>query len=91
MAHDADCSCSMCYHLSQIAKLDVARERKAMRTWIVKAIDVPMMQAHMPFYKLTREVQAETRSQAIEAAKQKLWNGCEIKSAAPKRERIASA
>jgi len=58
-----------------------------MRTWVVKAIDVPMRDARMPFWKLTREVQAETRQGAIEAASLRLHRGCVVKSASPKRER----
>ena len=56
-----------------------------MKTWIVKAIDVPMMQARMPFFKLTREVEAETRAEAIEQAKMRLHSGCVVKSASIKR------
>ena len=55
------------------------------RTWIVKAIDVRMRDAHMPFWKLTREVEAETRAEAIELAKLRLHSGCIVKSAAPKQ------
>lgn len=55
------------------------------RTWIVKAIDVPTMQARYPFWKLSREVEAESRAEAIELAKQSLWSGCVVKSASPKR------
>ena len=56
-----------------------------MKTWIVKATDVPMMQARMPFFKLTREVEAETRAEAIELAKQRLHRGCVVNSASPKK------
>ena len=56
----------------------------ANRTWVVKAIDVTMRDAHMPFWKLTREVEASCRAEAIEIAKTRLHSGCEVKSASPK-------
>ena len=55
------------------------------RTWIVKATDVPMMQARMPFFKLTREVEAGSRKEAIEEAKLLLHSGCVVNSASPKK------
>ena len=56
------------------------------KTWIIKAIDVPMRDARMPFWKLTREVRAESRAQAVALAGTVLHSGCIVKSVAAKRE-----
>lgn len=56
-----------------------------MKTWIIKAIDVQMRDARMPFWKLTREVQAATKAEALAKAGSVLHSNCVVKSVSAKR------